>query len=137
MRLDEFYEDVDYVKATALINDCGYYGRIEPADLAGTRLYGIMRPDTDELIACVAVLVSGAQAYVDYLVVRQDCRGEGIATYLTRRVADALIDKKVRVIHTCVSGENAASASMLKRFGAKIGWPYISATIRLEVDHGR
>lgn len=135
--LDEFREDIDYTAATHLVNDCGYYGWVEPADLAGTKLYGIVRPDTEELIACVAVMVSGAQAYVDYLSVRQDSRMEGVATYLLSRCAEELIQKKVRVVHTCVSGENAASANLLKRFGARIGWPYISATIKLEDDHGR
>jgi len=127
-----FTDEVDTAQAAQLINDCGYYGRVEPADLAGTQLYGLLDWDKEELVACMAVLRSGAQAYVDYLVVRQDRRAEGLATYLTKQVYQELERAKVRVIHTCVSGENAASASLLKRFGAKIGWPYISATIRLE-----
>ncbi len=133
---DEFRQLTNFAQAAELITDCGYYGTVEPADLAGVTLYGIVRPDTDELIACLAVLSAGAQAYVDYLVVRQDARHTGVATYLTSKVASQLQRQKVRVIHTCVSGENGASARMLMRFGAKIGWPYINAVVRLEDDNG-
>lgn len=127
---------VDTHKAAELINDCGYYCAVEPTDLAGSEMYG-MFTDDNELAACVLILRSGAQAYLDYLVVRQDLRGKDLARTLLDHTYNTLQRHKVRVVHTCVSGENAASSKLLMRFGAKIGFPYISGTIRLEEEHGR
>jgi len=125
----------DYLKAAQLVTDCGYYGTVEPADLAGTELYALAENDED-LVACIMVIRSGAQAYVDYLVVRQDCRGQGLALLLTDCVAHVLYKQKVRLVHSCVSGENGASAKMLMKYGAKIGWPYINGLVRLEDSNG-
>lgn len=125
----------DRVTAARLITDSGYYGIVEPGDLVGLELYALEDLD-HELLACIAVIRAGVQAYVDYLVVRPDRRGQGGASYLMRQVAVTLQEQKVRIVHLCVSGENGASAKMLMRFGAKIGWPYINAVVRLEDDNG-
>lgn len=121
-------EDVE--QAARLVTECGYYGSVAPADLAGVPLYGIQ--EEGELLACVAVIAQGAQAYLDYLVVRQDVRNKGLAAELLDWVYQDLACQGVRMIHTCVSGENGAAAKLLIRFGAKIGWPYINGLVSIE-----
>lgn len=125
--------------AVALINECGYYAPVEHADLVGTDVYGMVRQHGRqmELVACVVILRMGAQAYLDYLVVAGSMRNTGVATTLLEHVAQDLRKYKVRVVHLCISGENGASAKLLSKYGAKVGWPYINGTVRLEEDHGQ
>lgn len=124
------------VTASRLISESGYYGWVEPDDLEGVDIYGMVEEITFDLIACVVIVRMGAQAYLDYLAVRQDKRGEGVAAELLAKTAVDLKKHGVRKVHTCVSGENGAAAKMLTKFGAKIGWPYINGLITLEDDHG-
>lgn len=125
-------------EVAALITDCGYYGVLLEHDLAGVDIYGIRDelPWQHNLLACVVAVRQGAQAYLDYLVVRGDQRGKGTAAELLDGVRKELALQGVRVVHTCVSGENGAAAKLLMRHGARIGWPYINAVVELEEQDG-
>lgn len=123
--------------AVKLINSSGYYGKVEKGDLVGTEMFGMVHPDTWELISCVLIIRRGAQAYLDYLCVVDEVQGKGMAQELLKKTREFLVRQKVRVVHTCISGENGPATALLRKHKGKWGWPYVNGVIRLEEYNGK
>jgi len=119
------------IDAAKLISANPFYLGVEPEDLAGTDIYGMVDDDLT-LVACVVIVRMGAQAYMDYLCVRPEDEGKGLSVRMVNAVLDDLRKYKVRRITACVNGENGVAMKLAKHLGAKIGWPYVSVAKDLE-----
>lgn len=130
-----FTRQADPASAIDMINASGYYGTILGLDVVGAPLFGVENED-GALVACVVVIHNGPQAYLDYLCVALHHQNKGLAAYLLNEVRLVLVACGVRILHTCVSGENGASMKLLTQHDAKIGWPYVNGVIHLEENDG-
>lgn len=131
----KFCRLLDHSQAATLITESGYYGEVPTRWLHGTEVYALTRSRNGEYpVACVVIVRTGAQAYLDYLCVDSDQREQGLAFELLEKVKIILQAQDVYVLHTCISGENAAAMKLLRHFGARIGFPFINGSIRLQEE---
>jgi len=121
-----------------VINESGYFSEICLKDIAGCEVYAMVDEEKSgwPLAAVVVVVRKGARAFVDFLVVKEEYRGNSLGRKMMMGVKDKLKRQGVRHVNAVISGENGAAMKLAPAFGGVVGFPYMTLTVSLEDDHG-
>jgi len=128
-------EGDEYSDCTDLLSGSEYYSDVRLRDIVGSTILGVFTKGT--LVGCAMVLVSGPQAYVDYLFIHPLYQREGLGIKLLRYLEADLKQQGVLKVHACISSENGTMMRMaVKMFKHVLGWPYTNIVVDLEEDNG-